>query len=52
MRRANTRTKQVAVADGSELRRVDRAVARLRKQNMELREQQESVRRRPARPVP
>ena len=48
MRRANTRRKQAALSDGSELRRVDRAVQKFKRDNASAREMLESVRARSA----
>ena len=42
VRRATTRTKQAAVSDGSELKRIDRSIAKYRKQTAELREMLDS----------
>ena len=44
MRKANSRRKQAAVSDGSELRRVDRALQKYKKENASARELLESVR--------
>ena len=49
-RRANARRKQAALSDGSELRRVDRALQKFKKDNASAREMLESVRARSAAP--
>ena len=48
VRRANARRKQAALSDGSELRRIDRALQKFKKDNASAREMLESVRARSA----
>ena len=43
LRKSNERSKQASLSDGSELQRVDRAIAKYRKQNKEMRGQLEGV---------
>ena len=50
VRRANTRRKQAALSDGSELRRVDRALQKFKRDNASARDMLESVRARSAAP--
>ena len=50
VRRANTRRKQAALSDGSELRRVDRALQKFKRDNATARDMLESVRARSAAP--
>ena len=50
VRRANARRKQAALSDGSELRRVDRALQKFKRDNASARDMLESVRARSAAP--